>query len=265
MDAMLIKENIELLKNKVKENNSSYKYDCVQIQGSRDEQQDTICVIERKNEILAILADGIGGMEKGDLASSLSVQEVVNTYLNSEGEKKFLLDGFENADDRIQKLKKEYSINSGTTLLSAHLKTDSFDMCCIGDSYLYLCQNNKLIQINRLHNYEFLLNQLLKEEKITKDDYKYNLSKKNMLISYIGKGDLSIIDYNKEPLNLNVGDVIILCSDGLLSAVSKEEILKIIKKNKNPSTINRTLMNSIYLKKDEYQDNTSIITITKVK
>lgn len=253
------------LLDKNNEKNNFYKYNCLQLLGTRENQQDSYAVLEKEDEFLAILGDGIGGMQYGEISSIIGVYEVIKAYQNSNKNISFLLEGFQNADDSIREVKRKYQLTgSGSTLLAVYIKHNKLYMCSVGDSYLYLYRKNKLKRINISLNYEYFLNQLLKENKITIDDYKMNLDKKKMLISFIGKGKLDIIDFTKEAIILEKEDVILISSDGLFDAIEEAELKKILEKNGNPETVNRTLENLIKIYKKKHQDNTTVITIQKI-
>ena len=97
------------------------------------------------------------------------------------------------------------------------------------------------------------------------DDYQANLDKKNVVISYIGKGNLNLLDFNQKEISLKRNDVIILLSDGVFNAINEDELIMIIKKNNNPATINTSIMNLIKMRKIQKQDNVSIISILNEK
>lgn len=256
-----MKEAITSLENDGSQHNLSIRSEVIQLLGTRENQQDTIDWIENEHEFMAVLADGIGGMEKGEIASSLAVNEVMLSW-EMRGNDNFQVEAYQNADEIVRKMVKEEGLtNAGSTLASVYIKDHLLYLCSVGDSYIFLFRDQELIRLNTSHNYELFLNQMLEHEKITIEEYQANLYKKSMLISYIGKGDLSLMDYNKKPIELFKHDVLLICSDGLFSAISQEELAQVIKKNANPATINKTLVNMIQIKKSKNQDNTSVITI----
>ena len=80
------------------------------------------------------------------------------------------------------------------------------------------------------------------------------------MISYLGMGNISIMDANPIPISLIDGDIIILCSDGLYKSLSEEQIAAIIRKN--PINLEKTLQElqeEARVSSPTAQDNTSIV------
>ncbi len=266
MDVTKIKEDIENQINRIKDNYVEYKIEGQQIIGARERQEDTFICLPTKDNIFACLADGIGGLDRGDMASAISCQYLLKQRFINSFEHQFLIDGFQLADREVCRFANENQLNgSGCTLIGIWIIENQFYFCSIGDSLLYLYRQGKLQQLNRRHNYKLYLDDLLLNDQISNHDYQRNLNKKDVVISYIGKGNISLIDYNKEAICLKKDDVILMCSDGVTGTVSPDEIQKIISKNQNPSTINTSIINLIKIRKKPTQDNASIITILKMK
>lgn len=264
MDANKILEEIDnYLKQFPSITNSKYKVDGIQYIGTRDIQEDTIVYFKTEQNVFACLADGIGGLEHGEIASALACKTILNKCLkNTMKEKLFLVNSFYEANQAVVDFVEENALSgSGCTLIGIWISSNRLSFCSIGDSLLYLYRDEKLIQLNRRHNYKLYLDNLLYLKKINNTDYQVNLSKKDVVISYIGKGEIDLIDFNKEGMLLKKGDVILMCSDGVLSAINEQEIEKIIGRNQNPATINSSIINLVRMKRNTKQDNTSIVTI----
>lgn len=245
--------------------NMFYKIDGKQFIGSRKKQQDTITYFQTEEDIFSSLSDGIGGLECGEIASAIACRELVKKCTQSyEVNETSLVNGFQEADRKVCSFVKENNLSgSGCTLISVWIKQHRLYFCSIGDSLLYLYRNGKLKQLNRRHNYKLYLDELLYSNKISNYDYQNNLNKQNVVISYIGKGTINLIDFNKDGMLLENGDVILMCSDGIFDALEEKDIKMIIDKNKNPATINSSIINLVKLKKNPKQDNVSVITIYK--
>lgn len=265
MDHKTIIDDMKFLIEQNSQCNNDYKVDSVQYIGTRENQEDTIVTLTQDNRILACLADGIGGLEYGEIASALSCKTVLENYLTAEKiDSNFLLNVFNQADRNVLDfVKKEHLKGSGCTLITVCINNNEMYYCSIGDSSLFLYRDKKIKRINRQHNYKLYLDDLLFNQKISNFDYQNNLNKKDVVISYIGKGDISLIDYNKESFLLKPGDVIVICSDGVFNAIDEDLLLKVVNKNQNPATINTSVMNLIKIKRNVKQDNSSILSIYK--
>ena len=265
LDNKTIIEEMKKLIEQNSQDNIEYKVDGIQYIGTREDQEDTILTLTQTDQILTCLADGIGGLEFGEIASALSCQTILKSYLTAgKIDSDFLLNAFNQADRNVQSFtKKENLKGSGCTLITVCIIKNEMFYCSIGDSSLFLYRDRKLKRINRQHNYKLYLDDLLFNQKISNFDYQNNLNKKDVVISYIGKGDISLIDYNKEAFLLKPGDVIIMCSDGVFNALDENILLEVVNKNQNPATINTSVMNLIKIKRNIKQDNSSIVSIYK--
>lgn len=264
MDAEKIRKKIIEEVDKYKMLNPHYKIDGQQFIGTRENQEDTIVCLPTDSNVFACLADGIGGLSKGEVASSIACHTMLEQRFINSFEKSFLVDGFQSADRNVVSYTQRHDLDGcGCTLISVWVENDELSFCSIGDSLLYLYRDGKLKQINRKHNYKLYLDELLMNNQISNNDYQYNLNKKDVVISYIGKGNISVIDYSKEPVKLLKNDIIILCSDGIFGAIDEDFLIEILNKNSNPSTVASSVINIVKMKKIRNQDNASIIVIKK--
>ena len=264
-DREKILQKINDLTNEYNENNDYYKISTIQYLGTRENQEDTVSYITQKENVFACLADGIGGLEFGEIASGLSVLTLLKHFITySSINNQFLVSAMQDADRRVmQFIEDNHLSGSGCTTIGIFINKNDLFFSSVGDSSVFLFRNNQLQLLNRHHNYKLYLDEMLQKERISIKDYRVNLNKKDVVISYIGKGELRLLDFNKQGFKLKEGDILLICSDGLLSALSNELIIEVIKKNKNPTTITTSLMNLVRMKRREKQDNTSIITILK--
>jgi len=131
-----------------------------------------------------------------------------------------------------------------------------------GDSKIFIIRKGEMASVVKEHNYLMVLNYRLKNGQITMKEYERELAYGAGLISYIGMGNLSLIDSNREPFQLADHDIILLCSDGLTNALTEEQILSIIMENPgNPGYIHNRLQDEAEYASDRGQDNTSIVTL----
>lgn len=240
-----------------------------QHQGSRNYQEDSFGISDISTEaleakgIFAVLADGMGGLSNGKEISQQTVTSLLNWFsthwtANSTNE---------NLKNYVVALNAELSrrfcnsdrINSGTTLVTAHIKDGFLNWLCVGDSRLYVKRNGKLYQVNEDHDY---LNQLLSsviDDTITLDMAMDN-TQKDSLAACIGKEDLDVFDYSKQGFRLQNGDMLILCSDGVYNAFSHDEFNNLLQGD--PMSVAENLKYRIQAKNIPHQDNNTVIIIT---
>ena len=237
-----------------------------QHQGKRSYQEDSFgfskitgaCAQSRG--VLAVLADGMGGLSNGKQVSDTAVTKLL-TWFNDENTL---------CENSIHIMKAVVKINedicdvycddgrttAGSTLASAFIKGDMMSWVCIGDSRIYIKRNEKLFQINEDHD---LLNDMLDQYidgEYDKDDA-FNDSQKDGLVSCIGKWELANIDYNKKPYQLFDGDIIVLCSDGIYNALTYEEFNSLV--NEDAMECAQRIKDAVLDKNYARQDNLTII------
>ena len=96
----------------------------------------------------------------------------------------------------------------------------------------HLCNpQDDMVCVTKEHNYLMLLNKQLEEGTIDEEEYAREVKRGAALISYLGMGNVNLMDANPNPLPLEDGDIVVLCSDGLYKALSDAQIYEIISKN----------------------------------
>ena len=157
-------------------------------------QDSYVIVTSSANEVLAIVCDGIGGGQAGDVASSIAVGHFSEVFSNNQG--------FLDAKDAKAWLKKEIS--------AANMKILTFSK-----------KAKRLDQLTMDHN---LANDMLMHGEITKEEAK-NFPKKNVLTNALGVWETVRMDIDTHSEEL---DGFLICSDGLHGYVPKEEIENIL-------------------------------------
>lgn len=173
-----------------------------------------------------IVADGMGGHKAGDFASRYAVETIVDEIRSSE--EKEPADIFGNAIVKAnaytrQKSAEDYKLaGMGTTVVIATCIGHNLEVANVGDSRLYLV-NDKIEQITIDHS---LVEEMVRNGSIDREAAR-NHPKKNIITRAIGAQDIVEADFFKA--ELNVGDMVLLCSDGLTNMVEDENIQHILK------------------------------------
>ncbi len=199
----------------------------------RNNNEDAVALDEELG--LLLLSDGMGGYNAGEVASSISndtILEVVRREVKKTDRIK------ENADHPYwpQTLLLEQAVRSaheliyqtaqtqpncagmGTTVVAVWLHNDRMSIAHVGDSRLYRFRFGELKQITRDHS--------LQEEMIARGQYSRadaeRLIKKNIVTRALGVEPEVAIELNER--SVAVGDLLLLCSDGLSDIVGDENI-----------------------------------------
>lgn len=197
--------------------------------GGRNEQQDSAASFKAYDILFSVVCDGMGGHADGAMASALAVEEFCNRFKTAEADNipRAFISSIEDINHKVYSLKNKDGkrIKCGTTLTAAAVRNRQLYWISVGDSRLYICRNNKLIQVTEDHNYFHVLDKKLKDGLISREEYDEESVKGNSLISCIGMKKLGEIHLNIEPLKLLSGDVLLITSDGLYKALNDYQIL----------------------------------------
>lgn len=241
-----------------------------QILGTRPNQQDSIGVNQRGEELLAVLCDGMGGLAGGEIASQSVVKTFLDDFEKSEKQNisEFLFQEAIRLDRVVYELKDASGnqLGAGTTLAAIFIKEKKMYYVSIGDSRIYILRGEEIVPLTEDQNYRMTLNRALEKGEISQDEYKKEERYADALISYLGMGGLKVIECSSDPIELFSGDKILLCSDGLYKRFSDEQIKESLK-NSTSETIENVLRNLLEkalnaaIEEGKGQDNTSAILI----
>ncbi len=186
------------------------------------------------NSALAIVCDGMGGANAGNVASETAVKVISeyinNSYssrLNRDSLMKLIKNAVASANASIYEMSKNNSdyVGMGTTAVVLVVRNGFAFVCHVGDSRAYIV-NSKISQITKDHS---IVQTLLENGKLTLEEAK-NHPRKNVITRALGVEEDVIPDCNEIPME--IGDTILVCTDGLSNFVDEAEIFKAFKENK---------------------------------
>jgi PPM family protein phosphatase len=191
---------------------------------------------------MAVLADGMGGYNAGDVASQMAVITITaclktkfknaiqdNEIIDASNIKSHLVNAVNTANSSIYQVSKEQPqcAGMGTTLVLSLFIDNKVVIGHIGDSRAYLLKNNDLIQLTNDHS---VLQEQLDSGLLTAEQAKF-ATYKNFVTRALGVE--SEVDLELNTFNVEVGDIYLLCSDGLSEMVDDVEIGAIIIENRD--------------------------------
>lgn len=240
------------------------KYAATSAIGKRSSQQDSLFVGEKDGALLAVICDGMGGMNGGERASELAVQMLVEAFFleNVKNIPEFYKRKAVSIDQAVYNLQEAgQRLGAGTTMISVFVKGNGLYWFSVGDSKVYLYRRGEMICPVPAHNYRYLLDQMYQNGQISETTYQNEQKKGEALISFLGIGDLNRMEVNMQPFRYEPEDTILLCSDGLYKSLSEQQIKEIIEQKVPIHDKIKVLLNSALEKGGSRQDNTSIILI----
>jgi len=203
------------------------------LRGSRRINQDRIAYAERDNAVLMVLADGLGGHARGELASELLTQTLVQQFTSIrqpviEQPSAFLALGILHAHKMIKAMGKAHNppIEPRTTCVICLVQNGYAYWAHVGDSRLYLFRNGELIE--RTQD-DTMIERMRQEGVLTEEEMLTHPDKSRLLKCVGGPRDPSV-SLGQETL-LNPGDVLLLCTDGLWEALPQENIISYLKRD----------------------------------
>ena len=175
---------------------------------------------------LFIVADGMGGHNAGDYASKCTVETVVGEIRNSFEKNPTIIvkKAIDTANRKIRELAAadENLLGMGTTLVVATVIGKYHQVANVGDSRLYLVGKHGIRQITRDHS---LVEEMIRLGGLSREDARRHPDK-NIITRAIGAKDEVEAEFFTEELEL--GDIILMCSDGLSNMLEDKEIEKIV-------------------------------------
>jgi len=218
----------------------------------------------RSMELMAVLADGMGGHAGGAIASELATSCFMSNYPKITGpiDKRLLLSldvcnkkmaaGIR-LDEKLQGM--------GCTLLGVAIDRHGVHWVSVGDSLLYLYHKEKLVKLNEDHSLAPIFDELVANGEMTQNEAIHH-PRRNMLRSAITGEEIKLVDLNREVVPLSKGDWLILASDGLGTLLGHEMEIIIAKNSAaNADQLAQALVAGVMKKAREEQDNVTVLAI----
>ena len=236
--------------------------------GARSEQQDSFgfsavddAGFVQHAGVLAVVADGMGGLALGKDSSATAVRTFLATYASKEPEEKIadVLDRALHAANRaVNRRAAEAGVEgeAGTTLVAAVIYEGKLFRISAGDSRIYLFRDGRLRQITTDYNYGRILDKMVETGEMSASEAALHPSRA-ALTSYLGKEAVDDYDHPSDlSLELVSGDKILLASDGLFGFLQEEDIIRLMEAEPQPAA--EALVHATVAKQSPYQDNVTV-------
>ena len=181
----------------------------------REQNEDSLIV----KPPLYVVADGMGGHAAGEIASEIAVN-TIEANAPSHPDAEALGHAVEEANRAIinAALAGEGREGMGTTCTAAILEKDRLVLAQVGDSRAYLLHNGSLMQLTRDHS---LMADMIESGQITPEEARTHPNR-SVITRALGSDPATIPDLYE--INVQTGDRLLLCSDGLTSMVPDAQI-----------------------------------------
>jgi protein phosphatase len=183
------------------------------------------------------VADGMGGAQAGEVASRIAAGAFERGQVSDDASAEGQLEEIaQKANREIHKLAQKDSSRAGmgTTLTAALLRDDELALGHVGDSRAYVLRDGKLKRLTKDHS---LVEELRRQGRLTEEQAEEH-PQRSIITRALGPEPTVNVDTMTFPAR--DGDVFLLCSDGLTTMISDEEIREILVRSKNlRSAVNR--------------------------
>ena len=178
---------------------------------------------------LFVVADGMGGHKAGDYASKYTVETMIEEVGMARNKEPVEILGYaiRKANEKVRRkaMEDENMVGMGTTVVASTYKDGILYVANVGDSRLYVV-NDEIRQITRDHS---LVEEMIRMGGIDRASAR-NHPDKNIITRAVGAMDTVNVDFFE--VELQAGDIVLMCSDGLTNMIEDEEILEILKREK---------------------------------
>ncbi|HEU5200661.1 MAG TPA: Stp1/IreP family PP2C-type Ser/Thr phosphatase [Ktedonobacterales bacterium] len=191
---------------------------------------------------LFVVADGMGGHERGEVASELTIQQVKDAYYHDlQGDiPTALRNAIQQANTAVcqanetERAQGANGYGMGATCVAAVLHEQMLYAANVGDSRAYVLHDGRLRQVTRDHS---VVAQLVERGEITPAEVRTH-EKRNQIYRALGEPDVEV-DLFTEPVQ--EGDTLILCTDGLWEVLEDEELRAIIEQDDPEESVQRLI------------------------
>lgn len=182
----------------------------------------------KRSGVLAIVADGMGGHQAGEVASRIAVDVIRRSYYQQDQEDPSLAlrKAFIEANQVIYTASTQelHLQGMGTTATALVLREGQVYVAHVGDSRLYRLYGDELLLLTEDHT---MVMGMLKSGLITVEQARFHPNK-NIITRALGTHPNVEVDIGQDLQPARVGDYFVLCSDGLYDLVADEEIKAIV-------------------------------------
>ncbi|MBI5876207.1 MAG: serine/threonine-protein phosphatase [Chloroflexi bacterium] len=191
-----------------------------------------------------IVADGMGGHDRGELASQTAARTVLDELMrrlvapamNGQPAGGPLGDAMQSAVLAAHDRVRNELPGSGTTLTAALAIEDMLAIAHVGDSRAYICRDGVVTQATRDHSF---VARLVEMGQATPEEAAVD-PRRNFLLRAVGQADDLEVDFEFEPFP--PGSRLLICSDGLWGHVEPGDLERILRESDDPQTACQSLI-----------------------
>lgn len=258
-----------------------FEYAVAATRGARDYQEDTAAYWpagesarladasgpSANGACIAVLADGMGGHAGGALASKMVCEEFLSAAAKHEGSTHArLVVALEAANAALAEKVDQNPLLSGmgSTLIGASFSVGGIEWISVGDSPLFLFRRGEIALLNEDHSFAPELDRLAAEGRMTIEEARRH-PRRHMLRSAVTGDDIDLVDISQQPLALEVGDYVVLASDGI-ATLETSDLARIIQgyAADGAKAVANAIIRAVEAMREPYQDNATVLVVRPV-
>lgn len=230
--------------------------------GKRQNNEDRIAYCYSREAVLMVVADGMGGHYHGEVASQIAVQTLTSAFQRDAQPAiadpfLFLQKGMTNAHHAILDYSQEHRLKDSprTTCVACLIQDNIAYWAHVGDSRLYHMRDGKVLAVTRDHSRV----RLLMDEGLISEAQAATHPDRNKVYSCLGGENPPEIEFSRKT-PLEVGDVLVLCTDGLWGPLPAD-VMAASLKGANLMQAVPMLLNQAEIRSGPYGDNLSVVAV----
>lgn len=222
-------------------------------QGKVRRHNEDAFAVDRERGV-AVVADGMGGLARGDEAS----RAVVAGVMKATAAGRSVADGLVEADAVIRRLSAAGGNERiGSTAVALRLEGDSVQLAWVGDSRAYRWRAGQLVQLTRDHTF---VQELIDLGAITPEEAETHPNR-NVVTRAIGLHEGKALEIAQKSEPLAPGDRLLLCTDGLYGYLPSAGIAEVLAQGGTDDDIAQRLVDAT-LRQSDAGDNVTVVSIS---
>ena len=172
-----------------------------------------------------VVADGMGGAQAGEVASKIAIENFEKGLPQAGSPEERLAERVREANQQIHELSRtdRERAGMGTTLTAAYVDDTAVAIAHVGDSRAYLFRDGTLERLTQDHS---LVEELVRQEKLTREQADKH-PQRSIITRALGPEASVEVDTWTYPVR--AGDILLLCSDGLTTMISEDQVAEILR------------------------------------
>lgn len=222
-------------------------------EGGREYNEDIAYISEQEKGLLAVVADGLGGMTCGDIAAKTAVKSILSEISMEEVSAERLTAAVEKANDDVRS--EQNGTNMCTTIAALWLNSES--ACCshAGDSRIYQIRNGEIIFQSKDHSVSQLAVMLGEIDPSEIRGHK----DRNRLVRALGVSEK--VKPETTSLSIKNGDAFVLCSDGFWELILEKYMVKYLGESNDAGEWLSKMRGHVEENQNKNSDNATAIAI----